>query len=87
MSCSLRRVFLKLRYTKERLLDLAFFILDMLAHHRVVLTYDHLFGHGACVFLGHVEMARARGRVQTDLDCRRLRHGYLLRPKRQGPFG
>ena len=59
------------------LFDLAFFILDMLAHHRVVFTHDHLFGHGTRILFGHVEMARARGRVQTDLDCRRLRHFFV----------
>ena len=55
------------------LLDLAFLVFDMLAHNRVILTYRHLFGHGAGVFLGHIEMARACGRVQTALDGRRLR--------------
>ena len=73
--------------SEGRLLDLAFFVLDMLPSDRIVFTNGHFLGHGASVFLGHVEVARARGRVQTDLDCRRLRHGYLLRPKRQGPFG
>src|SRR5690606_5538773 len=56
-------------------LDLAFLILDMLAHHRVIFLDNHLFGHGSGVFLGDIEMARACGRVQTDLDGRRLRHG------------
>ena len=59
---------------KVILLDLAFFVLDMLAHHRVVLFDDHLFGHRACVLFGHVEVASTRGRVQADLNCGRLRH-------------
>ena len=73
--------------SEDRLLDLAFFVLDMLAHNRVVLTNGHFLGHGTRVFLGHVEVARARGRVQTDLDGRRLRHEFSPEPKRRGPFG
>jgi len=46
----------------------------MLARNGVVFLDDHLFGHGARVFLGYVEMACARGRVQTDLDRGWLRH-------------
>ena len=66
------RLFYQIR--KQILLDLAFFVFNVLADNRVVFTDNHFFGHGAGIFLGHIEMARARGRVQADLDCGRLRH-------------
>ena len=56
------------------LLDLAFLVFDVLARNGVVLLDDHLLGHGACVLFGYVEMACARGRVQTDLDRGWLRY-------------
>jgi len=62
-----------------RLLDLAFFVFDVLAHNRVILLHDHLFGHGPCVFLRHVKMPSPRGGVQADFDGGRLRHGASLR--------
>jgi hypothetical protein len=31
-------------------------------------------------------VARARGRVQADLDCRRLRHGFSPASEKAGPF-
>ena len=69
------------------LLDFAFLILDMLAGHGIVLTDRHFLGHSTRVFLGHVEVASASGRVQTDLDCRRLRHGMSPASKRRGLSG
>ncbi len=60
-----------------RLLDLAFLVFDMLALDGVILLDDHLFGHRAGVLLGHVEVPRARGRVQADLDGGGLCHGCL----------
>lgn len=58
-----------------RLLDLAFLVFDMLARDGVVLSNHHLFRHRSGILLGHVEMPRVSGRIQTDLDRRRLRHG------------
>ena len=58
----------------SELLDFAFFVFDVLANNWVVLTHNHFFGHGTCVFLGHVEVASARGRVQADFDRGWLRH-------------
>ena len=60
---------------KAVLLDLAFLVLDMLARDRVVFPSGHLLRHRARVLPGHVEMSRACGRVEADLDRRRLRHG------------
>jgi len=59
------------------LLDLAFFVFDMLARYRVVFANDHLLGHGTRVFLGHVEMACSRRGVQTNLDRGWLGHWYI----------
>ena len=59
------------------LLDLAFFIFNVLALDRVIFANSHLFGHGAGILLGHIEVPGARRRVQTDLDRRRLRHSRL----------
>ena len=49
----------------------------MLALDGVVLLDRHLFGHGAGVLLGHIEVPGASRRVQTDLDRRRFGHGRL----------
>jgi hypothetical protein len=68
------------------LLDLAFFVLNVLAYNWVVFVHDHFLGHCAGVLFGHVEVASARCRVQADLDCGWLRHfnapkaGDALRP-------
>ena len=56
------------------LLDFAFFVFDVLANNGVIFTHNHFFGHGARVFLGHVEVTSARGRVQADFDRGWLRH-------------
>ncbi len=66
------------------LLDLAFFVLDVLAYNWVVLTADHFLGHGTSVLLSNVEVASARCRVQADFDRGWLRHGYS--PDRAGAF-
>jgi len=71
LSCGFR-----LPSMRTRLLDLAFLVLDMLADDRVVFLDNHLFSHGAGVFLRYVEMARIRGRVQTYLNRRRFRHFF-----------
>jgi len=57
------------------LFDLTFFVFDMLAHDWVVFARCHFLGHCACVFLGHIEVARARRGVQADFNRGRLRHG------------
>src|ERR1700722_17466855 len=59
----------------ERLLDLAFAELDVLAHDGIVLLQHHLFGLGAGVLLGDIEEAGVRRRVQADLDGSRFGHG------------
>lgn len=56
------------------LLDLAFFVFDVLARNWVVFAHYHLLGHGAGVLLGHIKVARASGRVQADFDRGWLRH-------------
>jgi hypothetical protein len=64
-----RRNFLRLR-----LLDFCFFELDVLAHDGVILFHDHLFGHGARVLLGYVEIASVRGALKLDFDRCWLSH-------------
>ena len=56
------------------LLNFAFFIFNMLANDRIILPDNHFFRHGACIFLGHVKVARIRARIQADLNCGWLRH-------------
>ena len=56
----------------------------MLANNRVIFPDDHFLGHGACVLLGHVEVAGARRGIQADLDGGRLRHVKLLQSGAQG---
>jgi hypothetical protein len=60
---------------EQILLDLAFFVFDVLTHNRIVLTNNHFLGHCTCVFLCDVKVACPRGRVQTDFNRGRLRHG------------
>jgi len=67
------RGFFKVEVAKT-LLDLAFFVIHVLAHDGIIFTHDHFLGHGARVFLGHIEMARSRRGVQTNLDCGWLGH-------------
>ena len=71
----------------EGLLDLAFFVLDVLARDGVVLPHAHLLGHGARVLLGHIEEARARSRVQADLNRGRLGHFPVSRGAAAPPAG
>ena len=61
-------------WSGQILLDLAFFVLNVLTRNWVILTCDHLFSHCTCVLFGHIEVACARGRVQTDFDRGWLRH-------------
>jgi hypothetical protein len=72
--------FLKVDFLKtdQILLDLAFLVLNMLTHHRVIFLYNHLFGHGAGVLFGHIKVASVGSRVQPDLD--RGRFGHLSAP-------
>src|SRR5690606_22613100 len=65
------------RQAIKRLLDLAFLEFDVLLHDRVVLTNDHLLGHGAGVLLGDVEEAGVRRGVEADLDGSRFGHREL----------
>lgn len=58
----------------DQLLDLAFFVFNMLTNNWIVLTHNHLFSHRAGVFLGYVKMASPRSGVQADFDGGRLRH-------------
>jgi hypothetical protein len=60
------------------LLDLAFFIFNVLARNGIIFTHNHFLGHGPRVFLCHIEMACPRRRVQTDFDRCWLRHGVSL---------
>jgi hypothetical protein len=59
---------------KSILLDFAFFVFDVFAYNWVILTNDHFFCHCTCVFLCHIKVTSARGRVQADFDCGWLRH-------------
>ena len=63
------------RCIKPSLLDFAFFEINVLAYNGVILTLDHFFSHGACVFLGHVEVTCVSRRVKTDFNGGWLRHG------------
>jgi hypothetical protein len=65
------------RKQRQILLDLAFFVFDVLPLDGIVLFHNHLFGHGTGILLGHIEVPRASRRVQTDLDRRRFGHGRL----------
>ncbi len=56
------------------LLDLTFFVINVLACNGIVFFHNHFFGHGPRVLFGHVEMACTRGRVKTDLDRGWLSH-------------
>ena len=58
----------------DQLLDLAFLVLDVLTHNRVVFLDDHLFGHRPRVLFRDIEVPGPRGGVQADLDGGRLRH-------------
>src|SRR4051812_7011111 len=71
--------------SRQSLLDLAFFEVDVLAHDGVVLLQRQLFGHGAGVLLGHVEEAGIRRGVEADLDGGWL--GHVSKPSGQGPKG
>ena len=51
-----------------KLLDFAFFEVDVLASNRVVLLHHHFFGECARIFLGYVEKAGAGGGQQFDLE-------------------
>lgn len=68
---------------RQILLDLAFFVFNMLALDGVIFLDDHFIGHGARVFLGHIKVPRACRRVQTDLDRRRF--GHRNSPRAQMP--
>lgn len=57
------------------LLDLAFFVFDMLTHNRIIFPGGHLFCHGAGILLGHIEMTGPGTGIEPDFDGRRLRHG------------
>ena len=57
-----------------RLLDLAFFIFNVLARDGIIFPNDHFLGHCARILFGHIEVACVCGRVQTNFDCGRLRH-------------
>ena len=46
----------------------------MLAYNWIILSHDHLFSHGAGVFLSYVKMASPRSGVQAYFDGGRLRH-------------
>jgi hypothetical protein len=59
---------------EDRLLDLRFLVLDVLAHDRIVFLDVHLVGMQALVLRGHVEMAGASGRQQFHF----LAHGLNL---------
>jgi hypothetical protein len=52
---------------KEALLDLGLFVVDVLAHERVVLLHFQLIGMEALVLRGDVEVAGPGGRQQFDL--------------------
>lgn len=58
----------------DQLLDLAFLVLDVLAHNGIVLFDDHFFGHRTCILFRDVEVPGPRSGVQADFDCGRLRH-------------
>ena len=68
-----RRGFIQI-VSQISLLDLTFFVVDVLTHNGVVLLHNHLFGHGPRVFLCHVKVPGPRGGVQADLDGGWLRH-------------
>jgi hypothetical protein len=59
---------------EQDLLDLAFFVFNVLACHGVVFLNNHFLGHGARVLFGHIEMARISSRIQPYLDRCRFRH-------------
>jgi hypothetical protein len=44
----------------ERLLDFAFFIHDVLTHHRIILFHFQLVGRGSLVLVSRIEVAGAR---------------------------
>ena len=56
------------------LFDFCFFEFDVLADHRVIFFDDEFFRHGARILFGHIEIARARGAFEFDLDRCWLRH-------------
>jgi hypothetical protein len=66
-------------------LDLGFLELNMLAHDGVIFLDVHFLGHGARVFLRHIEIARVGSRQQLDLDCYGLGHCHI--PLVAVPFG
>ena len=59
---------------RKGLFDFAFFVFDVFARNGVIFFDDHLFGHGARVLFGHIEVAGACGGVQADFDRGWLRH-------------
>ena len=71
--------------SQVELLDLAFFKLNVLADHRVVLPHHHFFGHRPRVLLGHVEVTRVSGRVEADLDRCWFSHGVTQRFEKSEP--
>src|SRR5208337_4897607 len=60
---------------REKLLDLRFLELDVLARNRVVFLEGQLLCLGASVLLGDVEIARIGGRQELDLERGGLSHG------------
>src|ERR1700682_2259977 len=65
------------------LLDLGFFVGDVLAHHRIELAYFHLVRMQPLVFHRDIEMTGSGRRQQFDF----LTHGLTLRSARRGRAG
>jgi hypothetical protein len=66
-----------LQQSGQILLDLAFFVFNMLTLYGVILVDRHFLGHGPGILFGHIEVPGASRRVQTDLDRRRFGHSRL----------
>ena len=65
--------------TEQRLLDLRFFVDDVLARYRIVFLHLKLIRHGALVLVRRVKVASAGRGVHSDL----FTHGSILRPSRR----
>ncbi len=71
MNAALRGRF---RHHEACLFDFGFLEFHVLFRDRIIFALDHFLGHGAAVFLGHVEEAGIGSAFQLDFDSRGFGH-------------